>query len=195
MKIYEEINIRDFKFWSGAEDRAASLTDEDWDVVENELEQLYPDGISGTQLNDIFWFDFGWVVQFLGYEDEEDFNRKRDPNYVDDDELEEYVEDWWAEWLYVLVQHKSAPQKAELLDTIYADVFDGKADDVIGVEERTNALYKYLTSHYDSAELMEYLFDGDRGHNLLDNEIYSGIKISFPTKEQFRTQIMNLHSI
>ena len=73
MKIYEEKAIRDFKFWSAAEDRAAKLTDEDWDTVESELESQYPDGIDDGKLNDLFWFEFDSIVQMLGYKDEEDF--------------------------------------------------------------------------------------------------------------------------
>lgn len=41
------------------------------------IEDLYPDGIDATQINDIFWFDFDWIAQMLGYEDEEDFYNKR----------------------------------------------------------------------------------------------------------------------
>ena len=46
-------------------------------LVIKRLEELYPEGMTDTELNDLVWFDFDFVVQILGYEDEEDFDRKR----------------------------------------------------------------------------------------------------------------------
>lgn len=36
------------------------------------IEELYPDGIDETQLNDILWFDSEWVFECLGINEEED---------------------------------------------------------------------------------------------------------------------------
>lgn len=94
MKIYKEESLSNFEFWSGAKDRVERLTNEDFDIIESELEIQYPEGMDETEINDMFWFEFDTIAQMLGYEDEEDFDRKRDPNYVDDDELAEYAEDW-----------------------------------------------------------------------------------------------------
>ena len=69
MKTYNEINLSSFDFWSGAKDNAAKLTSEQLDEVELNLEELYPDGMSETQLNDIFWFDFATVLDWLGLEE------------------------------------------------------------------------------------------------------------------------------
>lgn len=56
MKIISDISLKDFGFWSGAKDTAEQLTDEQFDQVEEVLEDLYPDGVTDTELNDIFWF-------------------------------------------------------------------------------------------------------------------------------------------
>lgn len=77
MTIHTETALHNFEFWSGAKDRAESLTWDELDTIERELEVLYPEGMTDTELNDLFWFDFDFVVQILGYEDEEDFDRKR----------------------------------------------------------------------------------------------------------------------
>lgn len=66
MKIYSEINIADFKAWSGATNTLDRIIAEDkCDELEAILEDLYPDGISETELNDLLWFDaetvFGWL--------------------------------------------------------------------------------------------------------------------------------------
>lgn len=74
MKIYQEKSLRDFEFWSGAKDRAGKLTSEQLDIIEGCFEESYPDGMDETKINDIFWFDFDWIVNLLGYGDEEMFD-------------------------------------------------------------------------------------------------------------------------
>lgn len=66
MKIYSEESLSSFDFWSGARDNASKLTDDQFDKIEMELENEYPDGIGATELNDLFWFDFEYVCQLCG---------------------------------------------------------------------------------------------------------------------------------
>lgn len=74
MKIYREENLSNFAFWSGACANAAMLTAEELDDIGNQLEMIYPEGMSETEINDIFWFDFGYVCEIIGleYNEEED---------------------------------------------------------------------------------------------------------------------------
>lgn len=73
MKYYVEENLSNFQFWGGAKDNADELTTEQLDRFESVLEELYPDGeISDTQINDIMWFDFDWVKEAIGIEDDEE---------------------------------------------------------------------------------------------------------------------------
>ena len=73
MKVYQEIGIRDFEAWSGAvatKDLIIEHGKEDeFDAL---IEELYPDGVDETQLNDILWFDDEWVLESLGIEKEEE---------------------------------------------------------------------------------------------------------------------------
>ena len=66
MKIYRETSLADFNFWSGAKDFADLLTDSELEQVEATIEELYPEGIDETQLNDIFRFDKKAVADWLG---------------------------------------------------------------------------------------------------------------------------------
>ena len=66
MTIHSETALRNFGFWSGAKDRADMLTSSQLDAIEAELEQLYPDGMTETELNDLFWFDFDFVCSLIG---------------------------------------------------------------------------------------------------------------------------------
>ena len=73
MKIYSETSLENFEAWSGAVDtldrvREAGKCDE----LESILEELYPDGMSETELNDLLWFEPETVFEWLGIEEEEE---------------------------------------------------------------------------------------------------------------------------
>ena len=72
MKIYSEKSLRNFEFWSGAKENANELTSAQLDEVETILEDLYPEGMDETQINDLFWFDFDTIKEWLGITDEEE---------------------------------------------------------------------------------------------------------------------------
>ena len=72
MKVYSEINLRDFEFWSGAKDNAETLTSEQLDKVDSILEELYPYGMNETEINNFFGFGFDTIRKWLGIEKEED---------------------------------------------------------------------------------------------------------------------------
>ena len=73
MKIYSETSLENFEAWSGAVDtldrvREAGKCDE----LESIFEELYPDGMSATELNDLLWFEPETVFEWLGIEEEEE---------------------------------------------------------------------------------------------------------------------------
>ena len=71
MKVYSEINLRDFKFWSRAKDNAETLTSEQLDMVDSILEELYPYGMNETEINNFFGFGFDTIRKWLGIDNEE----------------------------------------------------------------------------------------------------------------------------
>lgn len=68
MKITTEKSLRSFEFWSGALDTVKYLTDEELDTIEGILEELNPDGLSDTEINDTFWFGDDEIAYWLGYD-------------------------------------------------------------------------------------------------------------------------------
>lgn len=68
MTIYKEQSLQDFDFWSGAEDTAKYLTDDEIDTIETTLNDLYPDGMNETDINDFFWFENETIANWLGYD-------------------------------------------------------------------------------------------------------------------------------
>lgn len=79
MKIYSEKSLNDFEFWSGARDAVKYLTDDEIEQIEQELEELYPDGMDETEVNDFFWFEDDTIAEWLGYDSFEDImNRDKE---------------------------------------------------------------------------------------------------------------------
>lgn len=70
MKIYTEQGLNNFRPWSGASityDRVAEAGK--LDELESALEEIYPEGMSETELNDLLWFDDKWIYEILGMQD------------------------------------------------------------------------------------------------------------------------------
>ena len=73
MKVLSELSITDFKAWSGAIATQKRIIEEDKENdFDSLIDELYPDGLTETQLNDILWFDSDWIFESLGIKDEEE---------------------------------------------------------------------------------------------------------------------------
>ena len=69
MKIYQDINLSEFKFWSGAKAWAAEFTSEELDEIGEILENdgYAPEGgWTDTAVNDLFWFEPEFVASLIG---------------------------------------------------------------------------------------------------------------------------------
>lgn len=75
MKITKEISLKDFEAWSGAKDTLNELTESECEQLESILEDLHPDGMDETELNDILWFENDWIAECLGYRNWEHLER------------------------------------------------------------------------------------------------------------------------
>lgn len=75
MKIYEEKSTKDFEFWAGAREFADRLSDDEWDILEAYLSEMYPDCIGNGDLNDLFWFDNEMLLEVLNVSEEDFWNR------------------------------------------------------------------------------------------------------------------------
>lgn len=66
MTIKSDISLENFEAWSGGKSTLDRIINEGkCGELESMLEDLYPDGMTDTQLNDLLWFDsdtvFGWL--------------------------------------------------------------------------------------------------------------------------------------
>lgn len=78
MKVYKEVSGYDFEFWSGAKDRVNYLTYDEIEKVFSILEDIYPDGMSETEVNDFFWFEEDTIAEWLGYNSFEEIENRED---------------------------------------------------------------------------------------------------------------------
>ena len=73
MKITMELSLENFKAWAGAVTTQKEIIRAGKADEFNELiEELYPEGIDATQLNDILWFEVDWLYETLGLIEEEE---------------------------------------------------------------------------------------------------------------------------
>lgn len=74
MKTFNEnTTLANFDAWSGAKDTKKTILNENkGEEFDNLIDELYPDGLSETQLNDILWFESEWIFESLGISEEEE---------------------------------------------------------------------------------------------------------------------------
>ena len=71
MTITYELDLNSFEAWSGAKDTLERIQREGkCEALENILEELYPDGMTETELNDLLWFEPETVYEWLGIRSE-----------------------------------------------------------------------------------------------------------------------------
>ena len=77
MTITYELDLNRFEAWSGAKDTLDRIQREGKCAeLENILEELYPDGMTETELNDLLWFDSESVYEWLGIRSEEQIEKE-----------------------------------------------------------------------------------------------------------------------
>lgn len=70
---HEINNLYDFQPWAGAVNTYDTIVNAGkGEQFINELEILYPDGITETQLNDLLWFESDWCLELVGLNETDD---------------------------------------------------------------------------------------------------------------------------
>lgn len=68
MKIYQEVNADNIQLWGEGYKTTLSLTDREINTILDLLEDVYPNGINLTDLNDFFAYKRDTIASWLGYE-------------------------------------------------------------------------------------------------------------------------------
>ena len=91
MTITYELDLNSFEAWSGAKETLERIQREGkCEELENVLEELYPDGMTETELNDLLWFDSESVYEWLGIRSESQIEKEIEEA---EEELEEKLSD------------------------------------------------------------------------------------------------------
>lgn len=134
MKTTKEISSLDnFEGWGGAQDNIQALTLGDRNELAQVLEDIYPEGLDETTLNDILRFDFNWCAHSLGYRNEMAvFNGNDRDNYAEHYEkilsekfpaYADYVADYVADYLDDLTDEDENEDRSEDRDGEAEDSF------------------------------------------------------------------------
>lgn len=71
MKITKETSLNNFEFWGPATDMVKRLSTDELATIESCLEDMYPEGIDATSLNDLFAYDGDTIAEWLQLESED----------------------------------------------------------------------------------------------------------------------------
>lgn len=84
LKVTDEItSLDEFEFWGPAKGNIQELTSDERDSLLFVLSDCYPEGITSVQLNDIVAYDFDWVCEAVGHNEEEE---EETEDYEDEEE-------------------------------------------------------------------------------------------------------------
>lgn len=73
MRVTYELDLDTFEAWSGAKNTLSRIREEGLcEQLEFILDELYPNGMTETELNDLLWFEPETVYEWLGISDEEE---------------------------------------------------------------------------------------------------------------------------
>lgn len=131
MKIYYETPLRNFRARSGAAENFGRLNVDQKDYLEAILENLYPDGIDETELNDLLWFDMLTVAEWLGLA--VDRGEQLWYNYDELDEAEAVACAWFSKL-----------DEAEACELMGADTLEEAAESWAGLD--LEEMWDYYTA-------------------------------------------------
>ena len=146
MKIYKDESLSNFEWWSGAVATADRIWEEQgsegFDQLEAILEDLYPDGIDETDLNDLLWFDADTVYEWLGIDDEEEEDEEDDDDEEEETEpTNDYVINVGDSWDDLTPQQTFSTEQAAIsaakalhdkcVEVVYSPCDDVDTDEII----------------------------------------------------------------
>ena len=134
MTITYELDLDSFKAWSGAVDILDRIRREGkCEELEQQLEELYPDGMTETELNDLLWFDSESVYEWLGMRSETQIRAEiKDAESEFEDLQNDLADDLDDEEL-------TTEERADIIDSYQSDIDELKAK-IAELKEELNEL-------------------------------------------------------
>ena len=136
MTITYELDLNSFKAWSGAKDTLDRIQREGKCAeLENILEELYPDGMTETELNDLLWFDSESVYEWLGIRSEEQIENEIKEAEEELEELQSNLKDDLDD------DELTTEERAEIIESYQPDIDEIK-ERISDLKEELSELLK-----------------------------------------------------
>ena len=117
MTITYELDLNRFEAWSGAKETLERIQREGkCEELENVLEELYPDGMTETELNDLLWFDSESVYEWLGIRSEEQIEKEIKEAEEELEELQSNLKDDLDD------DELTTEERAEIIESYQPDI-------------------------------------------------------------------------
>ena len=136
MIITYELDLNSFQAWSGAKDTLDRIQREGKCAeLENVLEELYPDGMTETELNDLLWFDSESVYEWLGIRSEEQIENEIKEAEEELEELQSNLKDDLDD------DELTTEERAEIIESYQPDIDEIK-ERIVDLKEELSELLK-----------------------------------------------------
>ena len=136
MTITYELDLERFEAWSGAKDTLDRIQREGKCAeLENILEELYPDGMTETELNDLLWFDSESVYEWLGIRSEEQIEKEIKEAEEELEELQSNLKDDLDD------DELTTEERAEIIESYQPDIDEIK-ERIVDLKEELSELLK-----------------------------------------------------
>ena len=127
MTIKSEISLENFEAWSGGRSTLNRIINEGkCSQLESMLEEMYPDGMTDTELNDLLWHDSDTVFEWLDIR-----------TY---DQIKEELEDLQSDYEFdTSDEDMTAEEKQEIYHADYEDDMEELKAEIAKLEEELDA--------------------------------------------------------
>ena len=117
MTITYELDLNSFQAWSGAKDTLDRIQREGkCGLLEQILEDTYPDGMTETELNDLLWFDSESVYEWLGIRSEAQIEKEIEEAEEELAEVQSNLEDDLDD------DELTTEERAEIIESYQPDI-------------------------------------------------------------------------
>lgn len=139
LTITKTMDIYDYEPWSGAVYTYERITREGkLDELDNVLEEVYPEGIDETELNDLLWFEPETVYEWLGMRTEAEIREEIEEAEAHLVEISDEIDDLRSDFEYES-DEMTEEEAAELWSAEYVGKLvdlEKEAEDVNGEIEK-----------------------------------------------------------
>ena len=145
LTITKTMDIYDYEPWSGAVYTYERITREGkLDELDDVLEEVYPEGIDETELNDLLWFEPETVYEWLGMRTEAEIREEIEEAEAHLAEVSDEIDDLMSDFEYES-DEMTEEEAAELWGAEYAEKLADLEKEAEDVDEEIKKLKEELS--------------------------------------------------